>query len=685
MDENHKKQSNKTGQLRSYIVFMLIMLLLLVAVNIFVYFQHLYAGLVMSAGLIAYLIIVLVYYNIKKRQAVKALIDFALECENLQNRIVDEFSFPYFLMDRNMNLLWGNREFNRLFEGREELLKHKLSEAVPEMTKENLPRVGTETEFLTRLSNGVYRMKIRLISEDASLGKHRFPGVKASDLNRIYAAEMLDETKMQEIIQKQEDEAMVAAMVYIDNYEEAMESVEEVTRSILTAFIDRKINQYFGEYDCIVRKFDRDKYQIIMQNSALSEIAEKHFSILEEVKKLESSDVPITVSMGIGCNQGSFKKNMNAARIGIELALGRGGDQVVVKNGASTKYFGGKRQGIEKNTKVKARVKARALHEFMSAADKVVVMGHKMMDVDAFGAAVGIARLAKTISKKAYIVVDSASLSLKPVIEAYKANPAFDPNSFVNCDQAVLITNEKTLVVVVDTSRPNYTECPQLLDIAKNIVVLDHHRIGNDVIKNSMLSYIEPYASSACEMVAEILQYFNEEVKIRSVEADVMYAGIVVDTDNFVQKTGVRTFEAAAYLRRKGADVTRVRKMFRENMKDYLAKSETIRNVKLLNDYAIAVCPSEGLEMPTIVAAQAANELLNIIGVKASFVLTYYKDEIYISARSIDEVNVQIIMEKMGGGGHLNIAGCQLSGVTIEEAEAQLRNALTQMHNGGEI
>ena len=424
-----------------------------------------------------------------------------------------------------------------------------------------------------------------------------------------------------------------------------------------------------------------------MRSRSLEKLKEMKFSILQEVKTVNiGNEMAVTISIGIGANSGSYNKNAEYARIAIDLALGRGGDQVVIKEGDKISYFGGKSQAVEKNTRVKARVKAHALKEFMDSKEKVVVMGHKIIDADSFGAAVGIYRMAKTLNKKTHIVIDNITSSIRPLIQAFEQDPDYDAHMFVNCRDAKEIADENTLVVVVDTNNPKYTECEELLYQTKTIVVLDHHRQGSDVIPNSVLSYIEPYASSACEMVAEILQYFTEGVRIRNIEADAIYAGVMVDTDNFTQKTGVRTFEAAAFLRRCGADVTRVRKMFRENMNDYRARGEAIKNAELFRDsFAISVCPSDYVESPTVVGAQAANELLNIVGVKASFVLTDYKGVIYVSARAIDEVNVQIIMERMGGGGHLNIAGCQLQGMSVDNAKMYLKRTLAEMLEGGEI
>ena len=687
MDNNADSRLKEGGQSGSYMNFMLLMLIPLIGINVLVYLREFYSGLIMTAGVIIYLVIVIIYFYYKKRRAVRELVGFVATFSSLQNRLMDQFDFPLFFVDSDMRLLWGNKKFMSLSEDIHKFYRTPITELFPDLKAEKLPRAGAQTDININYGEAQYRANIKLISQDDSLAAYDFPDINPTDLRRLYAVSLFDETKLREYIAKYEDEAMVTAMLYIDNYEEALESVEEVSRSILTALIDRKINQYFSGYDCIVRKFEKDKYLILMRTSSVKEIGEHKFSIIEDIKEINTdNDISVTISIGIGCNQGSYIKNLEAARISIELALGRGGDQVVIRNGDRIRYFGGKAPEIEKNTRVKARVKARSLHEFMAVAEKVVVMGHKLMDVDALGAAVGIYRAAQSMNKRTHIVYDNESTVLLPFLDIFRKDTGYDEKMLVTCEEAKELVNENTLLVVVDTSKADYTECEELLYMTKNIVVLDHHRQSGNSIKTAMLSYIEPYASSASEMVAEILQYFVEDVKLKSGEADVLYAGIVLDTNNFMQKTGVRTFEAAAFLRRSGADVTRVRKMFREDMKDYLAKGEAVRNVKLFrNCFAISLCSTAGSIQPTVVGAQAANELLNIVGVKASFVLTQFDGKIYISARAIDEINVQIIMERLGGGGHLNVAGCQLMGMTLEEAEQKLCSVLTEMQDGGEI
>lgn len=481
---------------------------------------------------------------------------------------------------------------------------------------------------------------------------------------------------------------MVAGLIYLDNYEEALESVEEVRRSLLVALIDRKITKYIAGLDGVVKKLEKDKYFIAMKYKSLMELEANRFSLLEEVKTVNiGNDMSLTLSIGIGVNGSGYIQNCEFSRIAIEMALGRGGDQAVVKDNEKISYYGGKSQQMEKNTRVKARVKAHALREFIGSKEKVVVMGHQITDIDSFGASIGVYCAAKMLGKHAHIVLGDINSSIRPWIDLFLDNPDYEKDMFITHAEAESIVNNDTVVVVVDTNRPRMTECEALLHKTKTIVVLDHHRQGSEVIKNAVLSYIEPYASSACEMIAEILQYFSDNVRLKSREADCIYAGIIIDTNNFVTKTGVRTFEAAAFLRRSGADVTRVRKMFRNDMTSYKARAEAVRHAEVfMTCYAISICPpNKELESPTVVGAQAANELLNIIGIKASFVMTEYKGRIYISARAIDEVNVQIIMERMGGGGHLNIAGAQLDGVTLEEAKQKLKDTLIKMSEEGAI
>ena len=448
---------------------------------------------------------------------------------------------------------------------------------------------------------------------------------------------------------------------------------------------ERKINRYISGFGGIVRRMEKDKYFIAIQEKNVPMLREDKFSLLEDVRSVNiGNDMAVTVSISLGLSGKSYAENYEYARVAMELALARGGNQAVTKEGDNITYFGGSSQQIDRNTRVKARVKAQALREFIQNNDKVVVMGHKIPDVDSFGAAIGIYRAAKELDKRAYIVINEISTSLRPMFDAFRNNPNYEEDIFLTSAQAAEIVDHLTVVVVVDVNKPSYTDCPEILRLTKNVVVIDHHRQGSESISKAVLSYVEPYASSACEMVAEILQYIREGMKIKNIEADCMYAGVMIDTDNFLTKTGVRTFEAAAFLRRCGADVTRVRKLFRTDFGDYKAKSEVVRSAEIYKGFAFAICREESIESPTILGAQAANELLNILGVRASIVLTSYKGKTYVSARAIDEVNVQLIMEKFGGGGHANIAGAQLE-CTPEAAKEMIRQTIDEMIEEGEL
>lgn len=655
--------------------------LLLLVINLMVYPISVKAGLVVSVGLLLYMGITAGFYVWNRPRIMNALLAFANQYDTLEKRIIEELAIPYAIMDTNGKMIWSNKIFASLT-GKDQFYKKNISTVFPDITADCLPTSGekSSTEVSARFDDRIYRISMQRVSLGELVNSNDLLKIEDSNMSLI-AMYLYDDTELKEYIQKNEDNKIVVALAYLDNYEEALETVEDVRRSLLIALIDRKITKYFSNFDGLVKKLEKDKYFLIMRQSSLEALKEQRFHILDEVKTVNiGNENAVTLSIGIGINAGTYLQSYEYARIAIEMALGRGGDQVVIKNGNNITYFGGKAQQMEKTTRVKARVKAQALKEFMSTKDRVVVMGHKITDVDALGAAIGIYRAGKTLGKPVHIVVNDPTTSIRPLMAGYMENPDYEPSMFVDSEQARNLVDNNTVVVVVDTNKPSYTECQNLLYLTKTIVVLDHHRRGNEVIDNAVLSYVEPYASSTCEMVAEILQYFSDDLRLRNIEADCIYAGIMIDTNNFTTRAGVRTFEAAAFLRRSGADVTRVRKLLRDNIDSYKARAEAVRTAEIYNNYfAIARCPSEGLESPTVVGAQAANELLNIAGVKASFVLTEYNNEVYISARAIDEINVQVMMERMGGGGHMNIAGAQVK-APIEQTEKMLREVIDQFN-----
>ena len=674
------------GHLKHLVRWPLYLSILLIALNIVVYLISIKAGILVTLGIILYVGIAVFLLIYQRPRMFNDLIAFASQYEFLEKRVLEELALPYAIMDMQGRMIWSNKMFAQLT-GKDQFYQKNVSTIFPDITTNKLP-VSEEheiSEVSTQFGDRIYRISMQRIVLDAAVASSRLLA-NLPETTSLIAMYLYDETELKDYIQANEDNKLVVALAYLDNYEEALESVEDVRRSLLIALIDRKITKYFSNYDGLVRKLEKDKYFLIMRQSSLEALKVQKFHILEEVKTVNiGNEMTVTLSIGIGLNAATYLQNYEYSRIAIEMALGRGGDQVVIKNGDSITYFGGKAQQMEKTTRVKARVKAQALKEFMSTKERVVVMGHKITDVDALGAAIGIYRAGKTLGKPVHIVVNDPSTSIRPLMAGYMNNPDYEPSMFIDHNQAMELVDNDTVVVVVDTNKPSYTECEELLYMTRTIVVLDHHRRGNEVIQNAVLSYVEPYASSTCEMVAEILQYFSDDLRLRNIEADCIYAGIMIDTNNFITRAGVRTFEAAAFLRRSGADMTRVRKMLRDNIDSYKAKAEAVRTAEIYRGcFAIAKCPSEGLESPTVVGAQAANELLNIAGVKASFVLTTYNKEVYVSARAIDEVNVQVMMEKLGGGGHINIAGAQVK-ESIEEVEHMIREIIDELYQEDEI
>lgn len=680
-----KKKFKLKGQLKTYMLWPLWMTAPLFLVTLISLKINVQSGILMCGVSALYFIIAMAMYLKNKPSIMNEMVSFATEYAQIQKQFLYNLELPYGLLDEQGRFLWANEKLMEVLL-RSNYKKKMVTSFFPEVGKAFFQSEDEEMSVEAVYDERNYRLMLRKIAmsdviEDGTLVEYPEDGVY------LIAFYMVDETKIKHYMQQSEDRKLISGLIYIDNYDEALESVDSVRRSLLIALIDRKINKYISDLDGIVRKIEKDKYFVVFQNKYLRGLRENRFSILDEVKNVNiGNEMAVTLSIGLGVNAHSYAEACEYARIAMDLALGRGGDQAIIKEGESIYYYGGKSKSVEKNTRVKARVKAHALREIFENNDKVIVMGHKIGDADSFGSAIGIYRAAKSMAKKSYIVANIITSSVRPMLDGFSDNPDYEKDMFIDVNEAIERVDENTVVVVVDVNRPSYTECEDLLRIAKSIVVIDHHRQSSEVIENAVLSYVEPYASSASEMVAEILQYIGDNIKMKPIEADALYAGIVIDTQNFIVKTGVRTFEAAAFLRRNGADVVRVRKMFRDNIQDHMAKAEAVHHAELFEEiFVISISPAAGLDSPTIVAAQAANDLLSIDGIKASFVLTDYNNKIYVSARSIDEINVQLIMEQMGGGGHMSIAGAQLENATLEEAKTQLKETIKRMLAEGDI
>ena len=681
-----KRKNRSKGPFRNYMHWSLIMTVIIILMDVPMYYVDKKAGICVSVFAVLYSLTALLVYMMNKSAMRKAAISFATQYGTVQKKLLDEFEIPYALLDDNSKILWMNKAFLTIAEKDRQYHK-SISTIFPSITREMLGKAGNIDDVQVKWKERIYRVRAEKIYFDEDIPKAGMPELEHME-QFLIALYLFDETELHKYIRENQEQQLVSALVYIDNYEEALDSIEEVKRSLLVALVDRKVSKYFSERDSIVKKFEKDKYFVTFKRKYLDEFAADKFSVLEDVKTIKvGNEMVVTLSIGIGINESNYIQKYEYSRMAIDLALGRGGDQVVVKEGEKISYYGGKARQIEKMTRVKARVKAHALREIIGNCEQVFIMGHSNSDMDSFGAAIGIYCAAQVLKKKASIDLNEVTSSLRPMKECFSEEKGYPADMFVRNDRAKELLSSQSVVVVVDTNRPNYTECPELLVRSKNIVVFDHHRQGSEVIDNAVLSYIEPYASSTCEMVAEVLQYFNEKIHLKPNEADSIYAGILIDTNNFMTKTGVRTFEAAAYLRRCGAEVTRVRKLLRDDMAAYKARAETVRHAEVYKGaFAISICPADSnVESPTIAGAQAANELLNIIGIKASFVITEYHGKIYISSRSIDEINVQLIMERMGGGGHLNVAGAQLTDCTVQDAKRKIQETLDQMLEEGDL
>ena len=637
------------------------------------------AGAIATAVWVVYTVIAIIIYVYGKSIIQRDLVNFATRYGQVQKGLLKGLAIPYVLCDESGRILWSNAGFAAVVH-KDRISSKSIASFFPDLTKDKLPEDQRPVTVHISYERRDYRVDMRKINvNDGFDAEIEFDGC-------IVAVFFFDETDINMYIRLNKEQSMVTGLIYLDNYDETLESVEDVRRSLLTALIDRKINKYFANFDAVVKKIEKDKYYVVMKRINFEKLVDNKFDILEDVKTVNiGNEMAVTLSIGFGLDTESFLQDSQFARNAIDLALGRGGDQAVVKTPGKVSYFGGKSEQVAKNTRVKARVKAHALKEIIVTKDQLIVMGHKNSDVDSFGAAIGIFRAAAHFGKKCHIVINDVTSAIKPLMDMFVNNPDYTSDMFVTNTEALQLSNQNTAVVVVDTNKTSFTECPELLTECKTIVVLDHHRAGEGRIENATLSYVESYASSACEMVAEVLQYLDDTIKIRSIEADCLYAGIMIDTNNFMTKTGVRTFEAAAFLRRNGADITHVRKLFRNDLSDFKARADAVRNAELFKGkYAISLCNfGEEVSSPTIVGAQAANELLNINLVKASFVLTEYKGVIYISARAIDEINVQRIMECLGGGGHINIAGAQLQDTSLSEAETLLKKAIIEIAEEG--
>jgi c-di-AMP phosphodiesterase-like protein len=613
----------------------------------------------------------LLYYNARNRslttrEIAKYIENLTFHVDSATKDTLLHFPLPMVVLNLHGIITWYNPSFGKIFQGQElfeKPIQFFIKELQPSKLIENKDDISLDLTYEGRY----YHILGNVVKVDS-----------APESNYMIVLYWIDNTQLKSLENKYRDEKYVESIIMIDNYDEVMQSTEDVTRPQVLAEIDRRLNNWISFTGGILKKFERDKYIFLFENKYLSKFEEKKFDILDNIREINiGNKIPVTLSIGIGLNGSSILENDVYARAAIDIALGRGGDQVVIKDGDRLKFFGGKTKELEKRTKVKARVVAYALRELISQADQVMIMGHQHGDIDSVGASIGLYRGVKNKGKNAYIVLSSFNPTVNNLLLRLEKAEEYN-DVFISRSQAMDMVTDKTLVIVVDTHRTSFTECPELLKETSHIVIIDHHRRGVEFIENAVLTYHEPYASSTCEMVTEILQYMEEKVKLNTIEAEALYAGIAVDTKNFLFKTGVRTFEAASFLRRAGVDTTSVKQLFQNDLDTFIARADIVKAAEILRgNIAISVCP-ENTKNAQLIIAQAADELLNITGIAASFVMCKVNGETIISGRSLGDINVQVILEKLGGGGHLTVAGAQMPDTSVETARQKLKLAIEQ-------
>ena len=682
-DKNNKPEKIKTGKiLKGYIFIPVVSALLLLIVTVGLYFTDTQLGLAGTGIFILYIAFVIVFFLGNGKRSRKNLLRYINNYETLERRFIDDFPIPYAIADQNGYILLYNSYFGRIYD--KDIGEGRLTDLFPTLNRDDLKLTGKEKNVSVIYNQRNYRLSIKKFDvPEEVLGRQLV--IKEKELDYVLEIYLFDETEVVSMARESVSEQTVVVNIFIDNYSETLDSGREFEGSLIRALVEKTINEYFEKLGGIVRRNERNRYFVIFKRKYLSVLQSSRFDILDEVKKIKSGrDVPVTISIGVGVDRELSKSSMYS-KLALDLALGRGGDQAVVREGERIYFYGGKTKRVEKNTRVKARITALSLREYFMGKERIVVMGHKIGDADSFGASVGIYKAAKALGKNAHIVINGLTNTVHPILNNFLEDDEYKAGVFVNGQEAEKYVDNNTALVIVDVNRPSIFEQADLVRRTNTVIMIDHHIQSGERVDNLILSYIEPTASSASEMVTEILQYITEdEIVLKKIEAEALYAGILIDTNYFSKNTGVRTFEAAAYLRKNGVDVARVKGLFNDTLEDFKAKAETIKNAEIIEEgFAMAVSPSKGVENPTIVASQVANELLDICGIVGSFVLTEYNNKIYVSARSVGNINVQLVMERMGGGGHLNMAGAQLEGGTIEDTKKKLKFTLRKMLEEG--
>lgn len=621
-----------------------------------------------------FLLIYLLVYNLrvhhtKREEWTRYIERLSSDVDTATRDSIFSMPIPLTMVDIDGTVTWYNEKFTTIIK-EAELLEKKIGDLVPDFNLEELLEKETGDMVQVKTGNRSFKVVSNVVKRNHPVG----PG-------HIILLYWFETTPYENLKRKYNQEKLVLALVQVDNYDEVVKSTDEVNRSKVIAEIDQRLHRWTGQVKGVIRKYEQDKYIVIFEYQYLEQQEIKKFEILDAIREIqEGNHIPATLSMGIGSMGKDFQESLAYANTAKDLCLGRGGDQTTVKRKDDIKFYGGKSKAVEKRTKVKARVIAYTLRQLIEQSDHVLIMGHKQPDLDALGAALGIYRAAKNRKKEASIVLNSSNPSIEVLYNMMMSQKKYQ-EAVISCTEAQRIkARGRTLVIVVDTHRQVYTECPELLDNNDRVVIIDHHRRSTDFIENTLLTYHETYASSTSEMVTEIIYYMEDKLTLETLEAEALMAGIALDTKNFTFKTGVRTFEAASYLRRAGADTTVVRQMFQDDLESIVSRAEVIKKAEIILDQIAIAISDDHSENAQLVAAQAADTMLTIRGARASFVLgTSKSGQIFISGRSLGEINVQLILEKLGGGGHMTVAGAQLTDITMEAAREQLIEAITDI------
>ena len=628
---------------------------------------------IMPSILVYILIVIYTIWSNNKRQSEisEHINELTLNVDKAAQSTIINSPFPLVVIETNGNIIWKSSNFIKEFANVD--IGVTLNDIIKEL-KLNIQKGKNRNNFSICESMRIGDKNYKIIAEHTKL-KEKEHKDSQEYMATIY---FLDETNYIELLKKYNDSRTCIGIIVIDNYEELMQRATEEEKLKITAGAEKKMYAWINKYNGLLIKSERDSYVAIFDQYNLEKIKEEKFEILDEIKEIKTQEnIQLTLSIAISEDEKTNLDEYKSAKAIIDIALGRGGDQAIIKQEGKYYFFGGRTQEIEKRTKVKARIVAQALEELIKEASNVIIMGHTNSDIDAMGASMGVYRIADTLGKEVYIVNETNGTSLDTFIEELKQNPNYN-NVIIDKNESLSKINEESLLIVVDTDKKNYVEVPELLEKTSKIVVIDHHRRSTDYIENAILTFHEVYASSACELVTELVEYTETNVKLETFEVEALYAGIMMDTKNFTFKTGVRTFEAAAFLRKCGVDIIKVKKWFQSDLETYNKISEIVAKSEILDDVIAISIYSEEDSDANIICAKAADELLTISNITASFVIGKMEDKICISGRSIGDINVQLILEKLGGGGHITVAGAQIEGMTQEEVKQELINRINE-------